>query len=143
MEVSAVCGITAPNNSSNKRPRVFALEVDAHPLRYNQGAAMFLDDHCRASSVQEATRMQVVSSVGPKLRACRLVVPVLEEDLHRIGYDKGFGAAADHVRQVRRLEVKDLFSLRLVTMEVAVVITKIDLGQAGCMTRQVAAVMLV
>lgn len=104
---------------------------------------MFLDDHYRASSVQEATRMQVVSSVGPKLRACRLVVLVLEEDLHRTGYDKGSGAAADHVRQVRRLEVKGLFSLQLVTMEVAVVITRTALGQAGCMTRQVAAVMVV
>jgi hypothetical protein len=139
MEVLAAYGITALSNNSNKRPKVFAPEVGEYPRRYNQGVVMYLDDHYRASSAQEAIRTQAVNSVGPKQPVFHLEALLVEEDLHRIGYDKGFGAV-DPVRRVHRLEVKGRSNLRLATTEVEeVVVMRTDLGQAECMTKQAAA----
>lgn len=140
MQALAVCGTTALSNNSNKHLRVFVPEVGEHPRRYNQGAAMYLDDHYRVSSVEEAIRTQAVNSVGPKQPVSRLEVLLLEEDLHRTGYGKGSGVV-DPVRRVHRLEVKGHSNLQLATMEEVVeAVMRTGLDQAECMTRQAAAV---
>jgi hypothetical protein len=139
MQALAVCGITDLSNNSNKHLRVFVPEVGEHPRRYNQGAVMYLDDHCLVSSAEEAIKTQAVNSVGPKQPVSRLEVLLLEEDLHRIGYDKGFGVV-DPVRRVHRLEVKGRSNLRLATTEEVVeAVMRTGLDQAECMTRPAAA----
>lgn len=144
MEVSAAFGITDLSNNSNRRLRVFALEVDEHQPRYNQGVVTYHDGHYRVSSVQEAIRIQAVSSVGPKLRAFHLAALLLEEVPLRTGYDKDSGVV-DPVRQVHRLEAKVHSNPLLATTEEeeVVVVMRTGLGQAACTTRQAAAVMLV
>lgn len=140
MQALAVYGITVLSNHSNKLPRVFVPEAVEHPRRYNQGAAMYLDGHYQVSSVEEAIKTQAVNSEGPKQPVFRLEVLLLEEGLHRIGYDKGSGAVGP-VRRAHRLEAKGHSNLQLVTTEAEVeaVLMRTDLGQAGCMTRQAAA----
>lgn len=114
---------------------------------------ILIGDHYQVSSARVATRARAVNSVGPKRRACHLVVlqevEVEEEDLRKIDCDRGFGEE-DREQRVLRLEVKDLSTLPVEIMEeeveegvvVAVAVMKIDLRQAECMIKQVVAVTL-
>lgn len=64
------------------------------------------------------------------------------EDLRRIDCDRGFGEE-DREQRVLRLEVKDLSTLPAEIMVVAAAaVMKIDLRQAECMIKQVAAATL-
>jgi hypothetical protein len=141
MLVLAVYGITVPSNNSNKHRRVSVPEADEHPQRFSPAEAMSLEDHCRASNAEEATRTQAASSVGLKQPACRLVV-LREEDPRRIDYDKDFGEA-DQERRVHRLEAKDRFNLLLEGTEVVAGAMRTALRQAACMIRQLVMVVVV
>lgn len=135
MPASAVYGTMVPSSPSNKHHRVSVPEADEHPQRFSPAEAMSLEDHCRASNAEEATRIQAASSVGPKQPVCRLVV-LREEDLRRIDCDKDSGEA-DRERRVRRPEVKDRFNLLLEGTEAGAGAMRTVLRQVECMIRQV------
>lgn len=134
MPASAVYGTMVHSSPSNKHHRVSVPEADEHPQRFSPAEAMSLEDHCRASNAEEATRTQAASSVGPKQPVCRLVV-LREEDPRRIDCDKDSGEA-DRERRVRRPEVKGHFNLLLEVTEAGAEAMRTVLRQVECTIRQ-------